>query len=520
MSFKPSTLAKIKRLRADYREFARTNLKVKTKSGKLVPFIFNKAQDYIHERLEEQKAEHGFVRALILKGRQQGASTYIGGRFYHRTALNRGLNAFILTHEQEATNNLFAMVERYHEHNPLRPNTGAANAKELFFDRLDSGYTVGTAGTKAVGRSKTIMLLHGSEAAFWPHAATHFAGVVQAVPLEPGSEVILESTANGVGGEFHERWQQAERGEGDYIAIFVPWFWQDEYRRPVPEGFTPDAEERAYMELHGLDLGQVVWMRAKRAELKDPLLFKQEYPATPDEAFQTTGHDSFISAERVLAARKNDVEGIGALVIGADPARKGADDFAIIRRKGRKAFGLERKQKLDVVQGANWLESVLKADKPAKMFIDVGGLGAGVYDILNDRGYGDVIEAVNFGGSPEEPDILLTLPGGESEKRPGPLNRRAEMYMRGRDWLADPAGVDLPDDNSLQADLCGPGYTYNNNQNLVIESKEAMRKRGLKSPDGGDALILTFASTVAPPDAYDGSFYGSGSSRSSGWMAS
>jgi hypothetical protein len=50
------------------------------------------------------------------------------------------------------------------------------------------------------------LLLEGSEVAFWPNARDHFAGVVHTVPDLSGTEIILESTANGVGGEFHERW--------------------------------------------------------------------------------------------------------------------------------------------------------------------------------------------------------------------------------------------------------------------------------------------------------------------------
>jgi hypothetical protein len=161
--------------------------------------------------------------------------------------------------------------------------------------------------------------------AFWPNAASHFAGVVQAIPDLPDTEIILESTANGIGGEFHERWQQAEAGIGDYEAIFIPWFWQEEYRRKVPEGFHSDDEEAEYATNHGLDSEQMAWRRNKVAELKDPLLFMQEYPATAAEAFQTTGHDSFIKPFDVLKARKADIEGIGPLVIGADPARFGDD---------------------------------------------------------------------------------------------------------------------------------------------------------------------------------------------------
>jgi predicted dehydrogenase len=139
--------------------------------------------------LEAQRERTGKVRALVLKGRQQGISTYIGGRYYWRASHSKGVRVFILTHEQDATNNLFGMVERYHSHCPdlVKPVTGAANAKELSFEALESGYAVGTAGAKATGRSQTVQLFHGSEVAFWPNAKTHFAGVVQAIPDLPGN---------------------------------------------------------------------------------------------------------------------------------------------------------------------------------------------------------------------------------------------------------------------------------------------------------------------------------------------
>lgn len=493
MTSSTERLAKLAALRDDFPAYAAQCLKIKSKSGQLVPFVLNKAQRYIHERLEAQKTSLGYVRALLLKGRQQGASTYIGGRYYHRTSLNRGVNAFILTHEQDATDNLFKMVDRYHTNNPLAPQTGAANAKELNFPRLDSGYTVGTAGTKAVGRSKTILLLHGSEAAFWPHAATHFAGVVQAVPNEPGSEVIIESTANGVGGEFHERWQRAEAGIGDYQAIFVPWFWQDEYRRPADD-FVPDDEEREYGEAHGLDNEQLAWRRAKIEELKDPLLFKQEYPATAAEAFQNTGHDSFIKPDVVLRARKTTCEPFGPKIAGADPARFGDDRFSIAIRQGRKVHKIESKAKLDVVQGANWCRQVIDAEKPKRMFIDVGGLGAGVVDILHSWGapYDKIVVGVNFGSAPYTPNPK----DKDGRDCGGYVNRRAEMWGLSKDWLDEVGGVDLPDLDSLQADACGPKYKYDVCQRVSLESKEDMRRRGFRSPDEWDAVALTFAEPV------------------------
>jgi hypothetical protein len=490
------------RLRGDLEFYARNCLKIRTKLAKVESFLFNKAQRYIHERLEEQRARTGKVRALILKGRQQGCSTYVGARFYHRTTWSKGLRTFILTHEDQATQNLFEMVNRYHEHcpAPVRPSTGAANAKELFFDRLDSGYKVGTAGTKGVGRSSTIQLFHGSEVAFWPHADTHAAGVLQAVPDVDGTEVILESTANGVGNFFHEKWRDAEAGSGDFIAIFVPWYWQDEYRKEVEPGFTATDEESEYATAYSLDAEQIAWRRNKIAELKDPVLFKQEYPANAAEAFQMSGHDGFIKPEAVVRARKAELEGIGPLVIGADPARFGDDRFSLAWRRGRKVSKIESKGKLDTVAGANWIKQVIDADKPDRVFIDVGGVGAGVYDILNNWGapYSEVVVPIDFAGSPQQANIIL--PSGE--ERPGPYNRRAEMWMRSRDWLDEPGGADIPDSDGLQADACGPGYHYNTNSYLLLESKEHMRQiRKVRSPDEWDAVALTFAEPVANTSA-------------------
>lgn len=485
------------RLKSDLEHYAARCLKIRTKAGKIKSLLFNRMQQYLHCRIEDHaKRTGGRVRVLILKARQQGCSTYIGARFYHKATHTRGQQVFILTHEQPATDNLFDMANRFHEYCPqlVKPHTGAANAKELNFDRLDSGYTVGTAGTRATGRSRTLQLFHGSELAFWPNAADHFSGVLQAVPDLAGTEVILESTGHGIGGEFHDRWQQAEAGFGDFEAIFVPWFWSDEYRREVPAGFVLDDEEIECMEQHGLDLEQMVWRRAKIQELKDLALFKQEYPATAAEAFEFSGQDSFIKPDQVVRARKAKLDGIGPLVIGADPARFGDDRFSLAWRRGRKVFKIESRQKVGTVEGANWIKQVIDTDNPARVFIDLGGVGAGTFDILQSWGepYDAVVVGINFGGEPQE--SVRYLPGGGKE--PGPRNRRVEMWERSRDWLDAPGGADIPDLNSLHADACGPGYTYDMNQRLLLESKEHMRARGIRSPDEWDAVALTFAEPV------------------------
>lgn len=523
-------LAALAKLQGDLTLYAPQCLKIKTKAGAIVPFVFNKAQLYIHSRLEAQKAEIGMVRALILKGRQQGASTYIGGRFYHKSSLRSGVSVFILTHEQAATDNLFGMVVRYHDHTPLKPSTGAANAKELLFNKLDSGYSVATAGQKAAGRSKTAQLFHGSEVAFWPNAKDHFASSVQTIPDLPGTEIILESTANGVGGEFHERWQKAEAGIGDYIAIFVPWFWEEGYSRVVPVGFAlntakseeSDLSEFDYYELWkqaGMTMGHMVWRRAKIEELGEEL-FKQEYPTTADEAFQTTGHDSFIKGSLVLKAMKNHIdEPLGELIVGVDPSRFGDDLFAIVWRRGRKITKKKTIEKIGTVEAANLLKKIIDDDDPARVFIDMGNMGAGVYDLLVSFGekYDKVVTGVNFGDPAQEPEVILDGGG----KKPGPKNRRAEMWYRSREWLETTGGVDVPDEPVFQTDAVGPSYRYDTNQRILLESKESMRKRGVRSPDVWDAVALTFAEPVYRKEEPKKTSTTSSQARraATGWMA-
>ncbi|HUI97585.1 MAG TPA: hypothetical protein VLX44_17650, partial [Xanthobacteraceae bacterium] len=179
-------------------------------------------------------------------------------------------------------------------------------------------------------------------------------------------------------------------------------------------------------------------------------------------------------------------------VIGFDPAWKGEDRHAMAWRQGRRLIRVECRRGLDTMQAAGWVKQVIDADKPTRVFIDVGGVGAGVHDRLAEMGNGGVVRGINFGSAPFEP------PPRDAHGRPsgGPLNRRAEMWMKSRDWLADPGGAQIPDSDSLQADACGPGYGYDSNTRLMLEKKDDMRRRGAASPDQWDAVALSFAEPV------------------------
>lgn len=483
----------IKRIRQKLKEdlpYYSTNcLKIRTKSGAVEPFLLNKAQLYIHEKLEDQLRRTGKVRALILKGRQQGVSTYIGARFYHQTTHRFGAQAFILTHALDATNNLFKMAKRFYEHTPVvvRPEIGTSNSKELIFGSLDSGYKLGTAENKNVGRSSTIQLLHASEVAFWNNAADHAVGVMQAVPNADHTEIIMESTANGVGNYFHQQWQMAEAGLSEFIAIFVPWFWQEEYRKPCDGDFQPTTEEMDLKSQYKLDDAQLNWRRAKIVELSvngtdGRKAFQQEYPNTSADAFILTGEDSYIPTDMVIRARKTEVDKYGPLIVGVDPARFGDDRTAIIRRQGRCAYDLQSYVKKDTMEVVGLVHNIIIHERPHKVFVDIGGMGAGIVDRLFELGHRDIVVGINAGSS-----------ALDNKKY---LNKRAEMWGELKEWLASEP-CQIPDLDSLHSDLVGIRYRIDSNSRLVMEQKAEMKKRGIRSCDEADALCLTFAMPVS-----------------------
>ena len=478
-----------RQLRDDFLFYAPRCLTIVPKKGAFKRFHLNTTQQKLHAATEEQRRTKGRARIIILKGRQEGCSTYVEGRFYWRVTQGNGLRAFILTHQADATKNLFEMAQRFHDNCPdlVKPHAGYANSKELIFDVLGSGYKVGTAGNKGVGRSSTIHLFHGSEVAFWENAEEHAKGVLQAIPRADGTEVFLESTANGIGNYFYHQWQLAEAGESEFKAVFLPWMDLDEYSSPVPKDFIKTDEELELVDNFSLTDSQLVWRREKIAEFQGHgkegrISFMQEYPCCPAEAFQASSERSFIQPQTVLKARKCEIKGDGPLILGVDPARSDNGDYTgIIKRKGRSAYAIERFKTYDLMEIVGRVGSIIKSDKPARVFVDVTGLGAGVADRLREM-YGRIIVAVNFGESPLDKEKYR--------------NKRAEMWALMKEWLLEqPASI--PDDDGLHGELISVQWKPDSLSRLTLEPKEHTVERGVRSPDVADALALTFAYPVS-----------------------
>ena len=500
-------LEKLRTWRSDFPLYARECLKVVTKESQVVPLVLNPAQEVIHAKVEAQKAEHGLVRALILKGRKQGSSTYVGARFYAQTQLYKHRTAKVMAHHQDSTNALFDMVQTFNDNNPARLRADTSNAKQFVFSNKSS-YEVATAGgTGEAGRGDTPGLAHMSEVAFYKNPEKNFAGFANSIPLSPGTEIFAESTANGLGNEFHRRWMRAEAGITDegtgiqYIPIFIPWFLSSEYRLPVPYGFELRSEpegdglpsEVDVADMYGLDMPQMVWRRFQIDEALGSIeTFMQEYPCTPNEAFQTTGVDVFIKPVWVMRARKrHGIRPEGPRILGVDPAGAGAgsDKFSMTLRQGMVVLWNRGRQGVDPQEAIHWLAHVIEEENIDRANIDNGG-GWGASLISGIRAnYPHLAEkcwAVDFGGTSQFK--------AANPHRPGPRNRRAEMYMRMRDWFMASEGCSIPDEDTLMSDL-GAITTALQGQStdILIAPKTQIKKTLGRSPDDSDSAALTFA---------------------------
>jgi hypothetical protein len=325
---------------------------------------------------------------------------------------------------------------------------------------------------------------HNSECAYWPNPDEIAEGVLEAISDENGTEIILESTANGIGNYFHQRWMSAIRGESGYQAIFVPWYWSSEYSADQ-KGFIPNEEEEhliKYYEDDGLTIKHLAWRRLKIYGFsKDYEVglekFKQVYPFSSQEAFINPIHNVFINSKHVIKARKNLVNSDASLIIGVDVAISDRDRTAIIRRKGRVAFNIERFINYNTMEIAGRLARVIREENPFKVYIDCIGIGAGVVDRLQEMGF-KCVEGVNVARTANDKSKFK--------------NTRAQLWSEMRDWLEQEMPVQIPDDDELHGELCSLGSKENSSGQLQIESKDDLRARGMPSPDVADALALTF----------------------------
>jgi hypothetical protein len=270
-------------------------------SHTIIPLHLNRIQRVIHNKTVELEQAGQPVRLIVLKARREGVSTYVQSRFAHRVFTRRNLHALTVSHEDDSTIKLHAMTERMWENLPaaIRPEKESGIRGKRIVLTHKSSIEVATAGGDGqVARSGGYTHLHFSEVAQYPDAQGTLAGALPTVPDSPGTIVVLESTAKGRtgrGGEFYQRWLAAQSSTGGYTPLFFAWFDFPQYVVDPPRGFTLDETERSLRDRFNLTLPQLAWRRRtiEQDYSTNPVLFMEEFPATAEEAFLSSGRKYF-----------------------------------------------------------------------------------------------------------------------------------------------------------------------------------------------------------------------------------
>ena len=293
-----------------FRDWARENLKLADKHGNLSVFELNEIQLELDDEYERQLREVGYVRLVVLKARQMGASVWAQGRLFFDVWARENWKTGVMAHDVPGCDFVFERTQVFNEElpDPLKRPQKYGNRREIAYKAPHrSSMRVNVAkGRGGFGRGGTIMGVHLSEVAFWKRIRGQSSSQGQAnaiknsIPRTPGTSIVVESTANGMGGEFYDLYTKAKAGKNEFKALFFPWFKFKEYRfcGKKPDDFFAEPEwmeDETTLRLMGCDDEQLAWRRFMIATNCEGDLdaFHQEYPSTDEEAFLTSGRPVF-----------------------------------------------------------------------------------------------------------------------------------------------------------------------------------------------------------------------------------
>jgi phage terminase large subunit len=300
---------------------------------------------------------------------------------------------------------------------------------------------IGEAGDN-IGRGNRTSIYFVDESAFLERQESVAAALSQTSNCK-----LHVSTPNGAGNVFYRMRM------GGRVPVFV-FDWRDDPRKDQ------------------------AWYERQKAIL-DPVVVAQEI----DRDYTASVTNAFIPGDIVTACMSKgpaDVRAVGSLQVGVDVARFGDDKTCITFRQGRVVYPQIVFGKADVVDVAGRVKDAINSwgGKVAQIAVDSIGIGAGVADMLRrDYPKGIVVDV----------NSSLRMSDGQN------YNLRARMWRDLREFLKN--GASLPNDPELASELSALQYEYRGGE-LLLESKDDAKRRGVKSPDRADSLALTFAYPV------------------------
>ena len=318
------------RYKYDFEFWSATTQTIKDKeTSKLIKFVINYPQRKFLARLEKMRTAGVPIRAVLLKARQWGGSTLT--EFYAawlQLVHHVNWNSCIIGAVDDQARNIRSMYIASATEYPkemgsmtLQPYGGSSLHKQI----VETGAVIyiGSAEHPEAIRSSDIKIAHFSEASSWKETASRkpkdiIQAIVSSILPLPDTMVINESTAKGIGNYFHNTWRAAELSEKGYDAIFIPWYYQPIYRKPIEDidDFIKNLTDYDNWQwCEGATLEGINWYKnfLEREFEGDEIMMRSEFPTTAKEAFQSTGHrvfSNFITQKTVLNCTKPKFRGV------------------------------------------------------------------------------------------------------------------------------------------------------------------------------------------------------------------
>lgn len=298
------------RLVPPHGEWCAKTLQIRDKQGRTVPFVHAPAQVKLDETIAAIRAREPRrpVRIVFLKARQVYVSTGTAGHFFQGVALHPGQKATVVAHDEQSAKDIFGYYTQFDDSYKPRPGDEDKLATERdarvtgILSYKGGGYIrVQSANNVTKGRGGSQRYLHLSEYAFWRDAKTLMTGLMQTVPDDPDTMVIVESTPNGKGGPFYDLCMEAmdPSGKSDWVFVFFAWWEHPEYAKPLYDKVSFEksitAEEYDLRRLYHLTLEQLHWRRwaIKNKCQGSADIFAQEFASNPLECFLLSGRARF-----------------------------------------------------------------------------------------------------------------------------------------------------------------------------------------------------------------------------------
>lgn len=284
------------------------HLSIRNKEGITVPYRNSPAGQKLNKSIRKQELAGKPVRQIMLKASQVWATSSATTEIFRRIPFFPGRRALVLADSDMHADLVFEYFRQYMLSYADNPYGSAFNAAILLPELVkdterwirwanDSSVLVGTAYNSEIGRSAPYNWVLLSEAAFYRDMGTLMTGLMQRIPNSPDSGIVIESTANGTGGDFYDLCQRAmdPRRSTGWAFVFFAWWEHPEYQLEPGPGFKLTRDELAELQKYNLTVPQLAWRRRQIDTACEGKIerFRQEFPGNAQEAFQSSGRTIF-----------------------------------------------------------------------------------------------------------------------------------------------------------------------------------------------------------------------------------